>query len=135
DEFKHIGPVPAEEQENIWKRFKAASDQIYDKRKDFVKELKKDLEVNLEKKKVLVEKVLAFADFSSDRIKLWNQKTKEILEIQKQWDAIGGLPRESSKEVNRLFWNSFKKFFSSKHHFFKDLEKERAENLEKKKAL
>ena len=28
-EFKHIGPVPNDEKENAWQRFKAASDAVY----------------------------------------------------------------------------------------------------------
>src|SRR5690606_34073428 len=27
EEFKHIGPVPKDEQEEVWRRFKAASDK------------------------------------------------------------------------------------------------------------
>ena len=33
EEFKHIGPVPKEEQENLWQRFKTASDRVYDKKR------------------------------------------------------------------------------------------------------
>jgi hypothetical protein len=43
EEFKHIGPVPKEEQQKVWDRFKAASDQVYARRKKFIKHLKKDL--------------------------------------------------------------------------------------------
>lgn len=135
EEYKHIGPVPKEDQEPLWQRFKAASDKIYEKRKDYVKELKKDLDKNLEVKTELVEKVAPFAEFNSDRIKEWNAKTRELLEIQKVWDNTGGLPREKAKEVNKAFWGHFKQFFSNKHDFFKRLEKMREENLEKKQKM
>jgi hypothetical protein len=135
EEFKHIGPVPKEDQEPLWQRFKAASDAIYDKRKEFVKELKVELEENLVKKQALVEELKPFLEFDSDRIKEWNAKTKEILDLQKRWEAIGGMPREHAKEVNKAFWGSFKEFFSNKHKFFKKLDAMREENLKRKEEL
>lgn len=135
EEYKKIGPVPREVQEELWQRFKAASDAIYKKRKSYLDELKGELLENLEKKKALAEELKPFLSFDSDRINDWNAKTKEILAIQKKWDAMGGLPREHAKEVNKAFWSCFKGFFSNKNNFFKKLEGMRQENLEKKEAL
>lgn len=135
EEYKHIGPVPKEVQEELWQRFKAASDNIYKKRKDYLEDLKGELKVNLTKKEELVKELEPFTSFQSDRINAWNAKTKEILAIQKKWDAIGGVPRDKAKEVNKGFWGSFKKFFSNKNDFFKTLEGQRKENLDKKIKL
>ena len=135
EEFKHIGPVPREEQEPLWQRFKEASDKIYDKRRAHLDQLNTELEANLLKKRELGDKVQEFLEFSSDRITEWNDKTKELLSIQKDWDAIGGLPRQVAKEVNKYFWSAFKGFFSNKNQFFKELEKKREENLSLKEAL
>ena len=135
DEYKHIGPVPKEDQEPLWQRFKAASDAIYAKRKDYFEGLKVEFEANLVKKQELITRVSEFSQFNSDRITEWNDKTKELLEVQKQWEAIGGVPRDKAKETNRAFWNSFKAFFSNKNQFFKELESKREENLTKKKEL
>ncbi|WP_420386764.1 DUF349 domain-containing protein [Roseivirga sp.] len=135
EEYKHIGPVPKEVQEELWQRFKAASDNIYKKRKEYLEDLKGELKVNLTKKEELVKELEPFTSFQSDRINAWNAKTKEILAIQKKWDAIGGVPRDKAKEVNKGFWGSFKRFFSNKNDFFKTLEGQRKENLEKKIKL
>lgn len=135
EEYKRIGAVPREVQEGLWQRFKAASDVIYQKRKGFLEHLKGDLKENLVKKKELIEELRAFSSFNSDRINDWNAKTKEILDLQKRWEAIGGVPRENAKEINRSFWSTFKGFFSNKNEFFKKLESLRKENLAKKEAL
>jgi hypothetical protein len=134
-EFKHVGPVPIEEKEVVWQRFKAASDAVYAKRDEYLRVMQHELQQNLEQKNKLSEEVLAFADFSSDRIKEWNQKTKEILELQKKWEVVGGLPRNKAKDVNKKFWSSFKAFFSNKNAFFKRLDEERDTNLKKKEEL
>ena len=135
DEYKHIGPVPKEDQEPLWQRFKAASDAIYAKRKDYFEELKAAFDANLVKKQELIQKLEKFTTFSSDRITKWNGKTRELLGIQKQWEAIGGVPRGKAKETNKAFWNSFKTFFAKKNQFFKELESKRVENLNKKHEL
>lgn len=135
EEFKHIGPVPQSDQEALWERFKSASDAIYAKRKDYYEQLKQELKVNQSAKEALAEKVMAYADFNSDKISEWNSKTKEILAIQKEWEAIGSIPKERAKKVNKQFWAAFKGFFNKKGQFFKVIEEERKNNLKLKQLL
>lgn len=135
DEFKHIGPVPKEEQEVVWVRFKEASDKIYSKRKEYYEKLKDELKVNEVAKEALVEKLIAFGEFASDKISDWNSKTKEIIAVQKEWEAIGSVPKEKAKAINKQFWSSFKLFFNKKGQFFKKIEGERKENLVLKREL
>jgi len=134
-EFKHLGPVPKEDKEAVWQRFKLASDAVYARRDDYMQNLQQELQVNLDSKATLSDEVQAFVDFQSDRIKEWNQKTKEILEIQKKWEIIGGLPRAKAKDVNKKFWSAFKTFFNNKNTFFKKLDEEREQNLQLKNEL
>jgi hypothetical protein len=134
-EFKHIGPVPTEEKEAVWQRFKAASDAVYAKRDAYLHNLQQELSVNLEQKQKLADEVQEFATYQSDRIKEWNQKTKDILDIQKRWEAVGGLPRAKAKDVNKKFWGAFKSFFNNKNLFFKKLDEEREHNLKLKNDL
>ncbi|PWJ40224.1 DUF349 domain-containing protein [Sediminitomix flava] len=135
DEFKSIGPVPKEEQDAVWDRFKKASDVLYDKRRAHAEEFKKVLNENMQKKQDLCLQVEKVSDFDSDRIKEWNEKTKELLAIQEEWDKIGPLPREVAKDINKQFWGNFKSFFARKNKFFEKLEAFRAENLKKKEEL
>jgi len=135
DEFKHVGPVPQDEQEGVWQRFKAASDAIYAKRKNFFEDQVEVFTANQQKKEALISKLEEYQDFKADRIKDWNVKTKEILAIQKEWEAIGPVPREKGKEINRAFWGHFKQFFHHKNQFFKELDELRLVNKEKAEAL
>lgn len=135
EEFKHIGPVPRDEQESLWQRFKAASDAVYDKRKEFYEGQKEVLKVNLEKKETLIEKLEGFKDFTASKIKDWNVKTKEVLAIQKEWESSGPVPRESGKEINKKFWGLFKHFFHNKNLFFKELDEIRLTNKNKAEEL
>jgi hypothetical protein len=135
EEFKHIGPVPRETQENLWQRFKAASDAVYDRRKDFYEGQKEVFNQNQTEKEALIALLVSFADFRADRIKDWNTKTKEILEIQKNWEKIGPVTKEAGKEINKAFWAAFKNFFHNKNMFFKELDEIRATNQKKAEDL
>ena len=134
-EFKHLGPVPKEDKEAVWQRFKAASDAIYARRDAYLQNLQQELQVNLSSKATLIDELQTFVTFQSDRIKDWNQKTKEILDVQKRWEIVGGLPRAKAKDVNRKFWSAFKTFFNNKNAFFKKLDEERERNLQLKNDL
>ncbi|UXX78194.1 DUF349 domain-containing protein [Reichenbachiella carrageenanivorans] len=135
EEYKHIGPVPKEAQEDTWQRFKAASDQVYAKRKDYVSHLKEELSENYEKKIKIAERIAEYAKFTSDNIGEWNSKTKELLAIQKEWETVGAMPKDQAKAVNKRFWGDFKSFFHNKSLFFKTLDAQREENLKLKQAL
>ena len=135
NEFKHIGPVPKDEKDAVWHRFKAASDAIYAKRDAFLDQLNKEQVKNLDEKLRIAEEVAAFANFETDRIKEWNQKTQEILAIQKKWEGIGAVTRSKAKEVNKKFWSAFKAFFSKKNVFFRKLDEEREKNLTAKREI
>lgn len=135
EEFKHIGPVPREDQENLWQRFKAASDAVYDRRKDFYEGQKEVFKQNQVEKEALIAKLAAFVDYKADRIKDWNAKTKEILEIQKAWEKIGPVIKEAGKDINKAFWAAFKHFFHNKNLFFKELDEVRSTNQKKAEEL
>lgn len=135
EDFKHIGPVPREEQEALWQRFKGASDAIYNKRKAYYDSQKEVFKANQDLKVKLIEKLDAFKAFKAEKIRDWNIKTKEILAIQKEWEAIGPVPRESGKEINKTFWGLFKQFFQHKNQFFKELDEVRHQNKEKAEKL
>lgn len=135
EEFKHIGPVPREEQENLWQRFKAASDAVYDRRKEYYESQKEVFQKNQVEKEALIKQLEGYSDFKAERIKDWNTKTKEILEIQKSWEKIGPVPKEAGKEINKSFWSAFKQFFHNKNLFFKELDEIRATNQAKAEDL
>jgi hypothetical protein len=135
EEYKLIGPVPKEDQEELWNRFKAASDKVYENRNILAAKNKVLHEENLVKKRELLEKLRLYEEFTTDSINLWKDKTKEVLELQNQWKSIGPVPKSESNTISKDFWASYKVFFKNKDLFFKELEAERLQNLEKKVGL
>jgi len=135
EEFRNIGPVPKEDQEELWNRFKAASDKLYERRGAYHDNLKKELEENYQKKNAIAEKIQEYTEFNSDRIDDWKKKSQEILAIQEEWKNVGPLTQEQAKELSKKFWPACKTFFHNKDKFFKLLEEQKADNLKKKIEL
>ena len=134
-EFKHIGPVEKDKQEDIWNRLKVASDEVYKKKKDFIANIKVSLNENLEKKTKLLDEINKIKNFKSDKIKDWNLRTKELMSLKDKWNSIGGVPKTSSRNISKDFWNSFKEFFANKSKFFKKIDESFKANLKLKKDL
>lgn len=135
DDYKATGPVPREFQEELWQKFKTASDKIYEKKRAFAEEYKKELQQNMELKQALCLRAEEFLSFNSDSIKEWNESTHQLLSLQEEWEKIGPLPREVAKNINKQFWGNFKQFFANKNKFFSKLDDQRQDNLKKKEEL
>ena len=133
NDYKHTGPGPRKEQEELWERMKSAFDIIYDKRRGQNEDNQQLMEEIFAAKSILVEKLKPYADFESDRINDWNAKTKEVQAIQDQWTSLKGpMPRDKAKDLSKTFWSELKGFFRAKSAFFNKLENERKANLEVK---
>ncbi len=135
DEWKHIGPVPGEQREPLWQRFLAASEAVHLRRKEFVDVRSAQEGENLKVKQALLERVLPFAEFSTERVNEWRSRTDELQEIKKEWEATGPVPRAQADALNKQYWNAYKAFFNRKNDFFKSLDSEKNTNLQAKYAL
>ena len=135
ERFKNIGPVPKEFKDGTWEKFKKASDRLYDKRSKLMEEYQSQLDNSLVKKQELASQINKLAQFNSKEIKDWNKKTKEVQELQKQWENAGHVPKDSFKELNRSFWTDLKTFYNNKSKFFHKINEDKSANLEKKQEL
>ncbi len=135
EDFRVIGPVPKEEQDALWNRLKAASDKIYEKRKEYLSSIKEVQEQNLVAKLAIIEKAHTFSSFESGRIDDWRVKTAEMQKVQEEWNKSGGISQEKAKELSNKFWEICKVYYRRKNDFFKELDKKREENLQRKVEL
>ena len=135
DDWKNIGPVPNEQREPLWQRFIAASDVLHQRRKEFVDVRSTQEKANLSVKQALLERVMPFADFDTDRVNLWRSKTDELQEIKAEWEAAGLVPRAQADALNKQYWAAYKAFFNRKNDFFKSLDNEKSANVKAKQAL
>ncbi len=135
NEYRESGPVAKELREGIWARFKAASTVINKKHQQHFEDLRAKEEENLAKKTELCEKVEAIAKEENKSSADWEKHTKQIIEIQTAWKAIGFAPQKMNVKIFERFRSACDDFFGRKSEFFTNLKKEFAANAEKKKAL
>ncbi len=135
EDYKAIGPVPKEVQEELWERFKTASDKVYDKRREEVEAFRKQQEENLQLKQAIIERVKPYQNYTSNRIDDWKQATEAVLECQRLWKLVGSVPAENAKDVGNEFWGLSKDFFNNKKEFFHELDTQREKNLKAKREL
>ncbi len=134
EDWKSIGPVPKEVSEELWQRFKGASDIIHEIYRAYLTELEGIQTVNLQKKKELVEKAQEIAKKPIEKGKDWNERSKEYEALLAEWKTIGMVPREHNN-----IWDNFRgiidEFYKQKNNHFKEMNKGRMENYRKKEEL
>jgi hypothetical protein len=136
EEFKNAGPVPGKEvAEEIWKRFKEASDQILNDKRQALELIKVKRNENLELKKVLCEKVEHMNQLPLTSPKMWKEKAEEITAIFTEWKTIGPVPESVNDQIWKRFRDAQGVFNSNKKHFFDTLNNGKEQNLALKSAL
>ncbi len=126
-QWKKIGPAPQETSDALWKRFRAACDFFFDRRKEGFGKLKSERDANLAAKVALCERAEAIAD-STD----WHQVANELKRMQSEWRGIGAVPRKKSEEIWKRFRTACDRFFD---RYKRRGEVEIEERLKKRESL
>ena len=135
EQWKEYGPVAKEKREEIWDRFKAATSVINKKYQAHFEGLKAQQEDNLEKKKVLCEKLEEIAEREIKNTADWNQLSKEIESLQAEWRTIGFATKKENQKIYDRFRAACDKFFERKREHYTTIKDSMSANLEKKQAI
>lgn len=129
-EWKTIGFAPHAMNEKIFQRFRAACDDFFSRKAEYFKEVKVRLEANAEKKKALVEQAQALAD-STD----WKSTSDKLIQLQKEWKAIGTVPRKYGDKLWNDFLAACNHFFEARNAANAGTRNEERDNLKKKRDI
>jgi len=135
EEWREIGPVAKEHREELWNRFKEASGIVNKKHQKHFDDLREKEQANENEKIALCEWVEAIDLKDLNSFNKWEDKTKELLEIQEKWKQIGFAPKKINGELFDRFRKACNEFFEVKSNFFKAVKDEMNSNLEKKRLL
>ena len=139
NEWKNIGPVAKEYREEIWSRFKAASDVIRERRAETlaaVEELnaKMDSEIREEK-----ERLCSFVESINTEVLAGHKEWEKVAEEVKAANKCLLSRRLSDKEQNQMFFDRMRKacdaFFEAKNQFYAQRKAESQANLERKRDI
>ena len=130
NKWKTIGYAPQKMNVKIFERFRAACDAFFNKKAEFFKTVKENMNENLEKKRTLCEKAEALKD-STD----WKATADTLVKLQKEWKTIGPVAKKHSDVIWKRFITACDYFFEQKNQAGASQRSEEQANLEKKRAI
>lgn len=135
DQWREIGPVPAEVKESLWERFKEASTRVNKSHQDYFESIKQEQEANLAAKNALCERAESLAENTYTSRKEWEKASEELLEVQREWKSIGFAPKKDNAKVYDRFRRACDTFFEKKREFYAGAKVDMDTNLALKREL
>ena len=134
-QWRETGPVPRESRTETWERFKAATSKINKRHHEYFEKQKDEQKKNLEAKTALCEKVEEINKLELKTFKDWENKAKEVIEVQKIWRTIGFAPKKHNNTIYQRFREACDTFFQTKRGFYAENKEQQMANLQKKTEL
>ncbi|MCB0515915.1 MAG: DUF349 domain-containing protein [Bacteroidetes bacterium] len=133
-DFNELGPVPFDIKDEVYERFRNASNKVYAIVNEHYEERRGILRENLKQKIALCEELNTFIEQNdATDNEQWKAQTDKVIAFQNQWKTIG------FSEDNETIWGVFRglcdKFFDQKRAFFDNIDDSRKENAVQKTRL
>ncbi len=133
--WKETGPVPKDKKDEIWERFRAATEKLNKRRQEHYEGLREEQNKNYAAKLVLCEKADEVISIIPETPRQWQEKTNQINKLFKDWKSIGFAPKKVNNEVWNRFRGALDTFFSNKKEFFRKYKDHQRENYNQKLNL
>jgi hypothetical protein len=128
--WKKVGNLPQKDENEMWDRFKEATDAFNQKKSDNVDVLREQEEENYTSKLGLIEKADELKDSEE-----WEETHKEFQRLMNQWKEIGPVPKRKSGKIWKKFKGAMDHFYDRRRDYFKEVKEERKDNLKEKEEV
>ena len=135
EDWKETGPVPQEKRDEIWDRFRNATDKINERRREHYTHLQDEQEENYKAKTVLCEKAEQLIAKEYKSLKEWQDSTSMVNELLKDWKSVGPAPKKQNNDIWIRFKGYLDAYFSAKKDYFNILKDEQLHNYNQKLDL
>lgn len=135
EQWKEIGPVPEDKKEEVWERFKNASDQINQRRKEFYDKMFAEEQNNYNAKVVLCEQAEELVAKPTENVKDYNETSDKLTDLLSVWKTLGPAPVKLNDEIWNRFKSTLDKFFSQKKEYFQQIKDTQMQNYNQKLNL
>ncbi|HEX7797348.1 MAG TPA: DUF349 domain-containing protein [Vicinamibacterales bacterium] len=129
-QWRAAAEVPRAQADALWRRFKAAHDEVWARCESHFAAQAQERSENLAKKLALCERAEALAGSTQ-----WIQTAEEIKSLQAEWKTIGPVSRGKEKAIWDRFRAACDRFFTRRHEDLAERKVVWAQNLAKKDAL
>lgn len=132
EQWREIGPVPTEHNDEIWARFCNATNQVSARHREHFEQRRSEMEKNLLAKQALVEQAAQLTAQEPTSTRQWDDTSSQLDELLKVWKTIGPVPREHNETIWNTFKSSIDNFYNRKREYFGRVKDEQTENYNKK---
>lgn len=128
DKWREIGSVPSDKNDEIWDRFKAATDKINKRRHEYYEKLQEDQKNNLMLKAAICEKIEELVEIELNGVKEWNTTADKVNALFDEWKTLGPAPKKQNDEIWNRFKSSMNQFFDQRKKYFNRISEEQMYN-------
>ncbi len=135
DNWKSIGPVPRAQSEDIWQRFKNATDLFYEAKREFFSHLDAERAQSGATKAQILERLEPYAEVTYDSIEEWRQASDIVNALRDEWRAAGPAPADQHVALNERFKQIMDSFYERRQAYFGELDSQKDSVLTIKQKL
>ncbi len=128
--WKKTKNLPQKDENELWDKFKAATDAFNEKKAENIDMLRDQEQANLEEKLKLIEKAESIQHTED-----YEAGHKVMQLLMQEWKKIGPVPRKKSSKVWKSFKSAMDVFYEERRDHFKDIRKDQKDNLAAKKEI
>jgi hypothetical protein len=130
DEWRNIGFLEKQRNDDLWSRFEEAKNKFYERKRQHHEDTEKEMLQNLDLKMEVVERAEKLAESEE-----WKQTTEVFRQLMDQWKAVGHTWNDKNEELWSRFILAKNKFFERKNAHFEVIKAEQESNYALKLAL
>jgi hypothetical protein len=128
--WKKTGNLPQKEENELWDKFKAATDAFNEKKTENIDQLREEENKNLIAKQALIQRAIAAQSAES-----YEEGHQAMQQLMGEWKKIGSVPRKKSSKVWKQFKEAMDAFYEKRREHFKSVRKDQKDNLTLKKEI
>lgn len=128
--WKKVGNLPQKEENELWSLFKQATDEFNEVKSENMDQIRDQEQQHLDERKALIEQANAMKESTE-----WDKTHSAYQKLMKQWKQTGPVPKRMSGKVWKEFKGAMDYFYDRRRDHFKDVRKERKENLDEKREV
>ena len=106
EEWQGVGPVPREQSDAVWRRFRAACEHFFARFKAHRQARSAEWAANQERKQALCERAEALVESTE-----WDKTLSEVRALQDEWKKVGAVRRSQSEALWKRFRTACDAFF------------------------
>ena len=130
--WKKTGNLPQNDENELWERFKTATDNFNKIKSDNIDQLRDEEKANYDLKLQLVAKAEKLS--ASEELD-WSKGHQAMQSLMDEWKKIGPVPRKKSGKIWKSFKGHMDAFYDKRREHLKDARSEQKDNLNKKREI